>query len=258
MCLVYMTDAENSKMKMIRHLGLSQEPLDIGNVSTPVNCSRDAGLRRSIRSLIECIIPYCCASHPATSFFTAQQSRLLVMTRQHIPCSTKSLPVKSTVIGTFFGYCRGRVNFCLHDESCTTSTPLLLLEFTVLTAYLAKEMRHGLLRIALECNRPHASWSTQCPLFSVPVWTLYCNGRKFGFAVKRRINEDDTALFEVMKSVSTGAGVLPEKLQKSEGELMYLRARFERVVGSVDSESFHLIDPLGSTGQQLSVFLVRT
>ncbi|KAJ1699951.1 hypothetical protein LUZ63_008463 [Rhynchospora breviuscula] len=247
---------ENSKMKMIQHLGLSQEPLETGNMSTPVNCS--SGLRRSIRSLIECIVPCCCASHPVASIFTAQQSRLLVMTRQHIPCPTKSPPVKSTVIGTFFGYCRGCVNFCLHDESCTTSTPLLLLEFTVLTAYLAKEMRHSLLRIALECNWQHAAWPTPCHLFAMPIWTMYCNGRKLGFAVKRKMNEDDATLFEVMKSVSTGAGVLPEKFKKSEGELMYLRARFERVVGSVDSESFHLIDPLGITAQQLSIFLVRT
>jgi uncharacterized protein (TIGR01570 family) len=41
-----------------------------------------------------------------------------------------------------------------------------------------------------------------------------------------------------------------------EGELMYMRATYERVVGSSDSESFHMINPEGSTGQQLNVFLL--
>ncbi|WOL06923.1 hypothetical protein Cni_G15658 [Canna indica] len=43
-----------------------------------------------------------------------------------------------TVIGTFFEYRRNRVRFCLHDTlSSRPTTPLLLLEFTVPTAYLA-------------------------------------------------------------------------------------------------------------------------
>lgn len=247
--------AEISKMKMIQHpAGRSKEPILFVNMPTSIDCSKDAGLCRSLRSLVECILPYWCASHPTASL----KSHLLVMSRQQLPYPTKLPSVKSTVIGTFFGYCRGRISFCLHDESRTTTDPLLLLEFTVLTTYLAKEMRHSLLRIALESKRPCEAKSTACPLFAMAVWSMYCNGRKVGFAVRRQMNEADGAVFEVMKSVSTGAGVLPGKVKKSEGELMYLRARFERVVGSVDSESFHMIDPLGSRGQQLSIFLVRT
>jgi uncharacterized protein (TIGR01570 family) len=241
-------------MKLTQHLGRSKEPIQTVSMSTSVDCSKDAGVRHSLRSLIECIIPFCCASHSAASL----QRHLLVMSGQQQSYSSKFPSLRSTVIGTFFGYCRGRISFCLHDESRTTANPLLLLEFTVLTSYLAKEMRHSLLRIALECNLPCAGESTVCPLFAMPVWSMYCNGRKVGFAVRRQMNEADAAVFRVMKSVSTGAGVLPGKVKKSEGELMYLRARFERIAGSVDSESFHMINPLGSTGQQLSIFLVRT
>lgn len=71
----------------------------------------------------------------------------------------------------------------------------------------------------------------------------------------------DSEVLRLMRSVSAGAGVLPMRPTKSEdgdGELMYLRAGFERVIGSVDSESFHMINPLGSSGQELSIFLLRS
>ena len=41
-------------------------------------------------------------------------------------------------------------------------------------------------------------------------------------------------------------------------ELLYMRAHYEHVVGSADSESFHLINPDESPGQELSVFLLRS
>jgi uncharacterized protein (TIGR01570 family) len=44
----------------------------------------------------------------------------------------------------------------------------------------------------------------------------------------------------------------------SEGELMYMRARFERVVGSRDSEAFYMLNPDGNGGPELSIFLLRT
>jgi len=69
----------------------------------------------------------------------------------------------------------------------------------------------------------------------------------------------DVAVLKLMQSVSVGAGVLPMAgTGEAGGLLMYLRASFERVVGSVDSESFHMINPVGSSGQELSIFLVRS
>lgn len=71
---------------------------------------------------------------------------------------------------------------------------------------------------------------------------------------------NDATVLKLMQLVSVGAGVLPvaSKMEGSNGDLMYLRASFERVIGSVDSESFHMINPSGSSGQELSIFLLRS
>ncbi|MCL7049168.1 hypothetical protein MKW94_020209 [Papaver nudicaule] len=122
-------------------------------------------------------------------------------------------------------------------------------------------MQHGLLRITLECDRVRSnsqSNNSARSLFLVPVWSMYCNGRKVGFAVRRQMTESDAAVFKLMQSVSVGAGVLPVSPKSEEGDLMYLRASFERVIGSVDSESFHMINPGGSSGQELSIFFLRS
>lgn len=88
---------------------------------------------------------------------------------------------------------------------------------------------------------------------------MYCNGRRVGYALKRQMSEGDVALLlKTMKSISVGAGVLPGLVKPENGDMMYLRARFERVIGSVDSESFHMMNPVGSTGQELSIFLLRS
>ncbi|CAI0552624.1 unnamed protein product [Linum tenue] len=40
---------------------------------------------------------------------------------------------------------------------------------------------------------------------------------------------------------------------------MYMRARFERVVGSKDSEAFYMMNPEdGSGGPELSLYLLRS
>ncbi|CAF1931758.1 unnamed protein product [Brassica oleracea] len=128
----------------------------------------------------------------------------------------------SVVTGTFFGHHHGHVSFCLQDDTRPFShPPLLLLELAVPTAALAH----------------------------VPVWSMYCNGKKVGFAVKREMTENDVVFLRMMKYVSVGAGVVPN------GETLYLRPKFERVTGSSDSEAFHMVNPDGSCGQELSIFL---
>ncbi|KAG2271159.1 hypothetical protein Bca52824_065714 [Brassica carinata] len=86
-------------------------------------------------------------------------------------------------------------------------------------------------------------------ILDVPVWSMYCNGKKVGFAVKREMTENDVVFLRMMKYVSVGAGVVPN------GETLYLRPKFERVTGSSDSEAFHMVNPDGSCGQELSIFL---
>ncbi|XP_073004049.1 protein MIZU-KUSSEI 1-like [Typha latifolia] len=245
-------------MRMI-DLGGQRGPLQIIDTPTAVDCTKDVRFRRSFRSLVECMVPYCLLSSSSSS----SSSSSCADTDSCSSTTTTTTTVNNTtttVTGTFFGYRRGRVSFCFHDDSRSSTSPLLLLDFAVPTAYLAKEMKHGLLRIALECDRATARSSSSASLFAVPVWSMYCNGRKVGYAVRRHMTEVDAAVFKMMRSVSAGAGVLPGTESKAgDGNLMYLRASFERVTGSVDSESFHMINPVGSIGQQqLSIFLLRT
>ncbi|KAL5550249.1 hypothetical protein UlMin_000425 [Ulmus minor] len=166
-------------------------------------------------------------------------------------------PSKSMAIGTIFGNRRGHVWFCIQHDRLSTK-PILLLEFPILTHQLVNEMRFGLVRIALECDQSELA---SCPLRSVPVWTMFCNGRKLGFAARRKASDLVRVMLKMMQSTTVGAGVIPSGFGSGSSdseEIMYMRANYEHVVGSADSESFHLINPDECSGQELSVFLLRS
>ncbi|XP_052172386.1 protein MIZU-KUSSEI 1 [Diospyros lotus] len=165
------------------------------------------------------------------------------------------------VTGTLFGHRRGHVSFAVQDDP--RSEPVLLIELALSTSTLVKEMSSGLVRIALECEKA-APTARGRPgkLFGEPVWTMYCNGRKCGYSHSRACSESDWHVLSTVQSVSVGAGVIPVvddclKRSESEGELLYMRARFERVVGSRDSEAFYMMNPDGNGGPELSIFLLR-
>ncbi|KFK42076.1 hypothetical protein AALP_AA2G208200 [Arabis alpina] len=217
--------------------------LQIIDSPTNVDCAREVRLRRTLRSLIECLIPYCCTYQSPHS----DQN-------DTVSISSSSDQPGVLVTGTFFGHRRGHVSFCLQDDTRPTSPPLLLLELAVPTAALAREMEEGFLRIALRSKSNRRS-----NIFNVPVWSMYCNGQKVGFAVRRAVSENDVEFLRMMKSVSVGAGVVPVGSNgDGDGEMLYLRAKFERVTGSSDSESFHVVNTGGSYGQELSIFLMRS
>lgn len=175
------------------------------------------------------------------------------------------------VTGTLFGQRRGHVTFAVQDDP--RSAPVLLLELATSTSALVKEMSSGLVRIALECEKSStrpggvaaAERGRQSKLFNEPMWTMYCNGRRCGYALSRTCGETDRHVLGTVQSVSVGAGVIPTaddagggKGSGSEGgEFLYMRARFERVVGSRDSEAFYMMNPDGNGGPELSIFLLR-
>lgn len=166
------------------------------------------------------------------------------------------------VTGTLFGNRRGHVSFAVQLDP--RSEPVLILELAMSTASLVKEMASGLVRIALESEKvPAATNGGARKLFQEPTWTMYCNGRRCGYAVTRTCGESDSHVLGMVRSVSVGAGVIPvvddgkKKGTESEGELLYMRARFERVVGSRDSEAFYMMNPDGNGGPELSIFLLR-
>ncbi|XP_077233378.1 protein MIZU-KUSSEI 1-like [Tasmannia lanceolata] len=157
-----------------------------------------------------------------------------------------------TITGTIICPTKDRVRLCLQHRP--TTSPTLLLDLPLQTSDFASEIRRGMSRIALECDRVDSS---PCgPLLESPRWAMNCNGRKVGFATRRKITEKDRWLLEMMRMVSTGAGIIPRKSSESD-ECKYLRVNFVRVVGSMDSESYHLVDPSGCLGQELSLFFVR-
>ncbi|KAK1317028.1 hypothetical protein QJS10_CPA05g00882 [Acorus calamus] len=183
------------------------------------------------------------------------------------PLSPPSL--KRKVTGTLFGRKRGNVSFAVQEQPM--SEPALLLDLPMPTFELVKEMSaspSGTVRIALECPKERSS--STLLLREEPVWTMYCNGRRMGCAVARACGEKDWRLLRTLKAVSVGAGIVPLEERRSivdgggEGmgkrgmEVMYMRAKFERVVGSKDSEAFYMINPDGNGScPELSVFLIR-
>ncbi|KAK9286005.1 hypothetical protein L1049_025208 [Liquidambar formosana] len=223
----------------------------IANGVTTVDCHKQVRSWRLLRSLVELLIPSCKCTF-------VEEHEIKENNYLHNYYHSKPTFISSnTITGTIFGYRRGKVNFCIQTNPKST-TPILVLELAVPTIILAREMQGGILRIALECSTI-GNGTGSYSLLSMPVWTMYCNGKKVGFAIKRRPSKADVDMLRLMGSVVVGAGIISGKELNHDDELMYLRANFERVCGSSDTEAFHLIDPDGSNiGQELSIFFHRS
>ncbi|AES72165.2 putative protein MIZU-KUSSEI 1-like, plant [Medicago truncatula] len=228
------------------------------NGVTTVDCQKQVRSWRLLRSLIELLIPTCNCT------LVEQDQDISNSKHSHqnynkYPSSHSSLMTSTTITGTIFGYRKGKVSFCIQSSSNSTN-PILLLELAIPTSVLAKEMRGGTLRIVLE-SATSGSCNNNSNLFSTPLWIMYCNGRKVGYSVKRKPSRSDLEALNLMRSVSVGTGVINGKeICQEDDQLMYLRANFQRVRGSSKSncESFHLIDPEGSIGQELSIFFFQS
>ncbi|XP_021758671.1 protein MIZU-KUSSEI 1-like [Chenopodium quinoa] len=261
-------------MPTYRNMG----PTHIAANVTTVECHKQVRTWRLLRAIMELLIPTCnCTfvqeqqpnnnhqikktnsnhhnlkpTHSRTSSASSSSS-----SSSSFSSFSSSSSSSSFLTGTIFGYKKGKVKFCVQTNS-NAATPILLLELAVPTTILAREMRGGVLRIALECS---SMPSTNDPfsLLEMPVWKMYCNGRRVGFAVRRRPSKADTEILRKMKDVVAGAGVVSGKeVGCEEDDIMYLRGNFERIRGSNDAESFHLIDPDGHINQDLSIFFLRS
>ncbi|KAI0510425.1 hypothetical protein KFK09_011027 [Dendrobium nobile] len=233
------------------------------------------------------------------SFFPSLRAAYSWLRFPNLPLTTtprNSSPSRRLTI-TFFGHRKGRINFAVQENP--RSHPLLLLELATPTSHLVKEMASGMVRILLESEQGKLKRT----LWEEPVWSMFCNGQRCGYAVARECTAADLKLLSAVSAVSVGAGVmhvaavaLPStedvkepaatstegaSLSRSgskvggvgDGEIMYMRARFERVVGSKDSEALYMMNPdtsgkgdqgTGSAGKnssngapELSIFLLR-
>ncbi|CAM0957235.1 unnamed protein product [Alopecurus aequalis] len=168
------------------------------------------------------------------------------------------------IVGTIFGSRGGSVTFCVQRDPAVP--PPFLFELSVPMQSIAAEMGSGLLRIALECHRSNATGGR-----SKSVWTASCNGRDVGHAMRRPPMDWERGVLESMRAMTAGVGALPPADQapgqisvgeRGDAEVLYMRATYERIVGSKDAVSYHLISPRTAGGtsppQELSVFLLRT
>ncbi|KAK9066612.1 hypothetical protein SSX86_013935 [Deinandra increscens subsp. villosa] len=175
------------------------------------------------------------------------------------------------VTGTLFGSRKGHVHFAF--QKSPTHQPVFLIELQTPISGLVKEMASGLVRIALECDKEGEKikkvGSSSRRILEEPVWRTYCNGKKCGFAMKRECGEKEWKVLKAVEPISMGAGVLPAEKASDheeeddqgvvdhEGDIMYMRAKFERVVGSRDSEAFYMMNPDSNGAPELSIYLLR-
>ena len=180
------------------------------------------------------------------------KSALTVFTK-----SGRSSHQSTSLVGTLFGHRRGHVHFAFQEDP--KLNPTFLIELATPTSILVREMASGLVRIALECERKMERKNVK--LLEEPIWRTYCNGRKCGYGNRRECGAEEWKILKALEPISMGAGVLPAASGNggggSEGEVMYMRAKFERVVGSKDSEAFYMMNPDGSGGPELSIYLLR-
>ncbi|PHU22009.1 hypothetical protein BC332_07116 [Capsicum chinense] len=180
------------------------------------------------------------------------------------PRNKPMLTDKATTI-TLFGYRKGRVSLAVQEDP--HRPPIFVIELPMLTGVFHKEMASDIVRLALESEtKTHKK-----KVLEEFVWAVYCNGRKVGYSIRRtskNMSDDEAHVMQLLRGVSMGAGVLPcpiihhdEKESSGgggiDGEITYMRARFDKVVGSKDSEAFYMINPDGASGQELSIFFVR-
>ncbi|CAM0877222.1 unnamed protein product [Alopecurus aequalis] len=187
------------------------------------------------------------------------------------------------VTGTFYGHRRARIALAVQERP--GSLPTLVLELGMPTSKLMQEISAGgHVRIALECEKKskkspdggggdNGGGSAVVSLLEEAMWTAYVNGRRVGYAVRREATDGDLAVMQLLNTVSAGAGVLPGDVvdveppaagaAEADGEVAYMRAGFDRVCGSKDSESFYMVSPDGdggagaAGGTELSIFFVR-
>lgn len=127
----------------------------------------------------------------------------------------------------------------------------------MVTNVLQKEMSLGLVRISLECEKQIQK--EKIKLLEEPLWTMYSNGKKIGYGARKDATEEDLHVMEMHKAVSMGAGVLPgwSEVKGLEEEMAYIRAHFEHIVGSKDSETLYMLSPDGNNGAEFSIFFVE-
>ncbi|CAO2207829.1 unnamed protein product [Urochloa humidicola] len=176
--------------------------------------------------------------------------------------------------GTLYGHRRARITIAFHESP--GAPPCLLLDIGVPTARFIQDVSAaGMVRVTLECDKQrhhhnqvhhhhhhhhHAAAAPPRRLLDEPVWAVEVNGESAGYASRREMTERDDRVMQMLHATSMGAGVLPADMSHPhDGELTYMRAHFDRVVGSKDAETYYMHNPEGgAAGPELTIFFIRT
>ncbi|KAG6421573.1 hypothetical protein SASPL_118130 [Salvia splendens] len=118
----------------------------------------------------------------------------------------------------------------------------------------------GTIRITLESEKREKK--SDLALVEERVWRTYYNGVKCGTATRMEFGDKEWKILKAVEPISMGAGVLPAVAAAADGdeeEVIYMRSKFERVVGSLDSEAFYMLNPdnNGTAPPELSIYLLR-
>ncbi|XP_047951757.1 protein MIZU-KUSSEI 1-like [Salvia hispanica] len=162
---------------------------------------------------------------------------------------------KRVMIGTLFGNKRGHVHLSFQKDS--KSDPSLLIQLATPITGLVREMGCGTIRITLESEKREKR--SDLALVEERVWQTYYNGVKCGTATRMECGDKERKILKVVEPISMGAGVLPAVADGDEEEVIYMRSKFERVIGSSDSEAFYMLNPdnNGTAPPELSIYLLR-
>ena len=144
--------------------------------------------------------------------------------------SSAAAASRHRLTGTLFGYRDGRVSLSLQDNA--RCRPTLVVELALLTHALLRELgAHAGTRIVLESEK-HAAEPADAGdptggdgtgaggasfkhhdddgwVLEEPMWTMFCNGKRVGYAVRREPTEEDISVLETLWAVTMGGGVLP-------------------------------------------------
>ncbi|KAJ3693759.1 hypothetical protein LUZ60_009239 [Juncus effusus] len=202
----------------------------------------------------------------STRLFRSVRSafRSLPIVSSPASCRMPNLPLRAmpssrhSAIGTLFGHKRSHLSFSVQEHP--RSTPLVLISLSSNTSRFLQDLRSSpLLRLSLECEKtPNVKHHSSVRLLEEPVWSASINGKGIGQAVRREPTDHDVKVMQFLHATSAGAGVLPSDMSDPvDGELTYMRAHFDRVVGSKDSETLYMSNPEGNGGPELTIFFVR-
>jgi uncharacterized protein (TIGR01570 family) len=142
------------------------------------------------------------------------------------------------VTGTIFGQKTDQGHLHLVIQMEPKTPPLIVLELASSTNFLRKAIVKEPLQFFLTCVKKDTSMS----IWEERKWTEHVNGQVIGDASRLISEVTNLGFLDVIKHVTCGSGVIPDYEDRGvKAELLYLRAKFEKMKWSFDAESLSMV-----------------